>query len=227
MRPLQIPGLGQITSCIKCGACCRSSSPDLYNTDRHLLERGSIPLKYLFTMREGEPIKNPKTRQLDHLKTDIIKIRTIDNVVPSCFFFDDETQECGIYQTRPSICRAFKCWDKIQVEPVRSSPFLTRKDILSELPLWEIIEEHQAKCDYRKVRELSEQVHEDKNTDAGKEIGTMIAFDKSVRDLATEKGKMDPEIMNFLFGREIEESLSLFKLKLDSGKDGRRILTTI
>lgn len=227
MRPLQIPGLGQITSCIKCGACCRSSSPDLFLSDSHLVERGSIPLKYLFTMREGEPVKNPKSRKIEHLEADIIKLKTVDPDAPGCIFLDEENQECGIYQTRPSICRAFKCWDKRQVEPVKTSPFLSRHDLISGLPLWELVEDHQKKCDYRKLSELAKLVQEENNESAGREIASMILYDKSVRETAAEKGKIDPGIMDFLFGREMEISLPLFKLKIETGKDGKKILTGI
>lgn len=225
MRAIQIPGLGEITSCIKCGACCRLSSPDLYHTDSHLVERGNIPLKYLFTMREGEPYKNPKTRQLQHLQSDIIKIKSQDEELPSCLFHDDESQECGIYQSRPSVCRAFKCWDKRQIDPVKTSPFLTRKDLLGETGLWDLIQDHQARCDYRKMKDLAEIIHAENNQDAGKEIALMLAFDKSVRDTAIEKGEMDKAIMDFLFGRQMIASLPLFKLKLETGEDGRQILT--
>lgn len=228
MKALQFPDLGQISSCIKCGACCRLSSPDLYDTDSHLLERGNIPLKYLFTMREGEPRKNSKTRQLDHLKSDIIKIKSQAEELPSCFFHDDESQECGIYQSRPSICRAFKCWDKRQIDTVKTSSFLTRKDLLGATGLWDLIHEHQTRCDYIRMRDLAEMIHNSQdNQDAGNEIASMLAFDKSVRDTAVEKGKMDKEIIDFLFGRQMIDSLSIFKLKLDSGENGRQILTRL
>lgn len=227
MRALQIPGLGEITSCIKCGACCRLSSPDLFNSDGHLVERGNIPLKYLFTMREGEPFRNPKTRQLEHLKTDIIKIKPHDEEIPSCIFHDDESQECGIYQSRPSVCRAFKCWDKRQIDPVKTSPFLTRKDLLGETGMWDLIQEHQKKCDYIRMKNCAEILRAEENQEIGRELVSMLAYDKSVRDTAIEKGNMDKEIMDFLFGRQMLVSLPLFKLKLETGNDGRQVLTRL
>lgn len=225
MKPLQIPGLGQITSCIKCGACCRSSSPDLFITDAHLVERGNIPIKYLFTMREGEPIKNLKTRKLEHLTTDIIKIRNISEDAPSCLFFDDDNQDCGIYQHRPSVCRAFKCWDKRQIDNVKTSPFLTRKDLLSETGLWDLIQEHQSRCDYRRVAELADAIIEKDDSDAGHELVAILSYDKAVRDTAIEKGKMDEGMMDFLFGKPVALSLPLFRLRLMTDEDGKQILT--
>ncbi len=226
MRSVQIPEMEQITSCIKCGACCRFSSPDLYFSDAHLVERGSIPLKYLFTMREGEPVKNPKTRKTGHLQSDIIKIKTMENL-PTCIFLDDETLECGIYQSRPAICRAYKCWDKRQVEPVRSTSWLSRKDLLGETGLWDLIHEHQNRCDYRIMKELSDRIVSDNDEGSASKTVDMLAYDRSVRETAIEKGRMDPEIMDFLFGRPMSLSLEIFRLKVVSGDDGRQILTVL
>lgn len=227
MKAIQIPGLGEISSCIKCGACCRLSSPDLFHSDSHLIERGNIPIKYLFTMREGEPYKNPKTRKLDHLQSDIIKIKPRDEEMPSCIFHDEETQECGIYQSRPAVCRAFKCWDKRQIAPVKTSPFLTRKDLLGETGMWDLIQEHQKRCDYRKMKDYAEIILAEENQEIGKEIISMLSYDRSVRDTAIEKGKMDKDLMDFLFGRQMIVSLPLFKLKLEAGSSGRQILTRL
>ncbi len=220
----QIPDSEQITSCIRCGSCCRSSSPDLYQADSHLVERGNIPLKYLFTMREGEPVKEPKTRQIKYLASDIVKIRLQDNL-PSCFFYESESQGCGIYQTRPSICRAYKCWETRQFDAVRKTPYLTREDLVGEIKgLWDLVSEHQGRCDYLKLRQLAAIVDETSDDGAAREISDMLIYDRSIRESAVKKG-MDVAIIDFLFGRSFELALPFFKLRIVK-HDGHQVLTT-
>jgi hypothetical protein len=105
-------------------------------------------------------------------------------------------------------------------------PHLTRKDMLGETGQWELIQEHQKRCDYLVMKNLAEKMKNENDADAAEKLVEMLAFDKSVRETAIEKGKMDPELMDFLFGRPMTLSLSIFKLKIETGTDGRQILKT-
>lgn len=64
-------GAGRVrTHCRRCGTCCEKGGPALHTDDRMLIENGHIPARYLFTIREGEPVvdnvkENPIFAQTD------------------------------------------------------------------------------------------------------------------------------------------------------------------
>lgn len=41
-------------TCMRCGTCCEKGGPGFHQEDRMLIEKGRIPLKYLYTIRKGE-----------------------------------------------------------------------------------------------------------------------------------------------------------------------------
>ncbi len=189
-------------SCIRCGVCCKKGGPAFHLEDRHLIEQGFIHAKNLYTIREGELISDNVKGGIVSAESDIIKIRgKSDNSWACCFF--DETG-CTIYEHRPVECRALKCWDTHEIEALYSRDRLSRKDLLFKVKqLWEMIEDHNARCSYQKV--ISNQLSE---------IET-ISYDDHFRQLLAEKSVVKPDMTDFLFGRPMRITLARIRSYLD------------
>jgi len=86
--------------------------------------------------------------------SDIIKIKGKEDTW-TCIFFDEQNKECSIYNDRPVECRALKCWDTGELEKMYAGHRLTREDLVSKVEgLWDLIKDHQARCDYEKIKKL-------------------------------------------------------------------------
>ena len=57
-------------------------------------------------------------------------------------------------------------------------------------------------------------------------IYDILIYDDSIRELVVQKGKMDPENLNFLFGRPVEVTIKMFGLKVEK-KDGKYYLSKL
>lgn len=74
-----------ISECIRCGTCCKKGGPSFHSQDKILIEKGIILLKYLFTIRKGEPACDNVKGNLFFVPSDIIKIKSRTNS-RSCIF---------------------------------------------------------------------------------------------------------------------------------------------
>ncbi len=187
----------EISSCRRCGTCCKKGGPSFHSEDRFLIEDGLILSKHLYTIRKGETVYDNVTGRLCSAESEIIKIKGKHGRW-TCVFFNEHG--CDIYDNRPIECRALKCWDTRDIEKIYACNRLSRKDLLSEIKgLWELIQDHESRCSYQKLRQLLKQSPENKD-----EIQLMLAYDKEIRAVASEKGRIDPEMTDFLFGRPMK-----------------------
>lgn len=108
-----------VSECIRCGSCCKKGGPSFHKADKHLIEKGIIQLKYLYTIREGELAYDNVRQCLIAPEGDIIKIKE-DKNSRACVFFEERGNRCGIYENRPEECRALKCWDTREIEAIYS-----------------------------------------------------------------------------------------------------------
>lgn len=207
------------SSCDGCAACCTGGGPILRAADEHLIKTGKIPLKYLYTIREGELLFDKDKVTMVPLGRDNIKIKVNPETL-ECLFLDHE-KKCTIYNTRPSECRAFKCWDSRQIEMIYSSDeCLTRKDLLKDVAgLWELVKDHHERCSYEKLGALVEQIDSD-NDKVLDEISAMVNYDKSLRETLGQKGNMDPEMVDFLLGRPLTQTIVMFSYKIEEKEGG-------
>ena len=151
-----------ITECIRCGTCCKKGGPSFHLEDKMLIEKGIILLKYLYTIREGEMTYDNIKECLVPAASDIIKIKGHKDSL-ACVFFDENENECTIYDNRPLECRVLKCWDTREIEEVYSKNRLTRKDFIVTIEgLWDLIEDHQARCSYEKLKSFLNALKENK-----------------------------------------------------------------
>ncbi len=207
----------QQTQCRQCGTCCRQGGPTLHLEDLPLVEGGRIPVKALFTIRQGEPAYDNIKRVIAPAVTDIVKIKGGPRMGPGCWFYDRPQKICAQYDRRPAECRALKCWDTGEIERLYNCRRLTRRHILARVQgLWDLVTDHQERCDYGWVAELARRIQ--RNPEAGeaqKELLELIRFDESLRQVTMDRMDLDPEMMTFLFGRPLSFTVRMFRLGYD------------
>ena len=187
--------------CSRCGECCRKGGPALHHEDLPLLRTpGGPDLADLMTLRAGEPALDQVRGRVEPLAGEIVKLRG-RGTAWTCLFFQEGDAACAIYRARPLECRALSCQDTRELERVYAKDRLTRRDILpTGHPLLELIEEHERRCPVAGyARLLGSDAPENRRSRA-----EMLAWDREVRLLVTEKSGMDPAILDFLFGRPLE-----------------------
>ena len=201
------PGIS-ITDCIRCGTCCEKGGPAFHRDDRELIDKGLIPSRHLFTIRKGEFAYDNVKERLVPVDSDIIKIKGKEDTW-TCVFFDEENRQCSIYDDRPRQCRALKCWDTRELEKMYAERRLTRADLIKDIEgLWDLIQDHQKRCDYENIKQLIRGLDDPGNRGARKKLLEIIQYDAEIRNLVVEKGGMDPEMLDFLFGRPLMKTLS-------------------
>jgi Fe-S-cluster containining protein len=199
--------------CRRCGTCCRNGGPTLHLEDKHLVESGIIPLKSLFTIREGEPANDNIKKSIQPATTDIIKIKGQNNS-PLCRFFNSKDNVCKMYEHRALECRALKCWDTQEIEQIYSKTRLVRKDLISGVAgLWDLVEEHQRRCSYEIIQNLISLYKSDKKNNPMKGLIEIINYDTHFRRLIIKRSELDPGMLEFLFGRPLTATIKMFGLE--------------
>ena len=209
LKSINIKQNVRITECIRCGTCCKKGGPSFHLADKHLIDKGIILSKNLFTIRKGELAYDNVSEELLPLSSELIKIKG-KNDSSTCIFFNESEKKCEIYKNRPVECKALKCWDTREIEKIYSKNRLTRKDLLFDIEgLWGLVKDHQSRCSYEKINKMLQK--QDNSEDAiQKEILEIIRYDTQIRHLVVEKGGMDSEILDFLFGRPLTVTIKPF-----------------
>ncbi len=214
----------QQTECRQCGTCCRKGGPALHMEDLPLVESGKIPLKALFTIRQGEPAFDNVNHSIAPAVTDIIKIKGGRQMTSVCYFYDRKHRNCGQYDARPAECQALKCWDVGDIEKLYNCRRLTRRHVLSKVEgLWELVADHQERCDYGYIAELAEQVRRTSGPDSAQQkLLELVRYDESLRQLTIERMNLDPEMLYFLYGRPLSFTIRMFQVKFEA--DSQKII---
>ena len=202
-------------ACRRCGECCQRGGPAFHHIDRPLIERGLIPAACLYTIRPGEPVRDNVAGHLAFAETDIIKIKGRDEEWACCFLATDG-QSCRIYEDRPVECRRMQCWDTRAIETLYQQERLTRRDLLGGIDgLWDLIADHEERCAYSRLQELATQLAADDHESALAEIRDMVAYDRSLRALMVEQGRAKEDMLDFLLGRPLTETLPGFHIQVE------------
>ena len=201
-------------TCLRCGICCEKGGPCFHQEDRLLIETGQIPSKYLYTIRKGEyAYDNVKGCRVP-ASSDIIKIQGQKGSW-TCFFFNAGEKRCAIYNDRPLECRRLKCWDTGALEQIYARNRLTREDLISQVKgLWDLVADHQVRCDYGKIKKLINDLSGPQKERARKELLEIIQYDAEIRKLVVAKGEMDPAMLDFIFGRSLTQTLPGYGIKV-------------
>ena len=223
-NPKTLKPQAPVPQCLRCGTCCEKGGPGLHQEDRELIDKGLIPSRCLFTIRQGEYAYDNVNELLMPVASDIIKIKGKEDTW-TCIFFDEQNKECSIYNDRPLECRALKCWDTRELEKMYARLRLTRNDLISEVEgLWDLIKDHQERCDYAKIQDLIKDLDGNNKNNALRELAEIIRFDMEIRELVIAQGAMDPEMLDFLFGRPLTKTLPNYGLKVR--QDGKKTIIT-
>ena len=215
-----------ITQCIRCGTCCKKGGPSFHLEDKILIEKGIILSKFLYTIREGELFYDNIKKCISPAVSDIIKVKG-QKESWACIFFNEKASECTIYDNRPLECRTLKCWDTREIEKIYSKNRLTRKDLLSNIEgLWELVEDHHKRCSYRKLNILLDILKKNKRNKTLKSTLDIIEYDARIRELVVQKGGLDFEMTDFIFGRPITETIKIYGFKIKKQNDKYCLIPT-
>jgi hypothetical protein len=101
-----------------------------------------------------------------------------------------------------------------------------RKQLIKGQVLLGLMEEHERRCGYGLLEKLVEEI-ESKGEEAVEQILDLLRFDYHLRPFVADKLGLNPEEMDFFFGRPLTETIFMFGLQVDQGPDGSFILTKI
>ena len=216
MKPARmIPG------CSRCGTCCRKGGPALHLEDRPLVEQGFIHTRFLYTIRRGEPARDPVRDRLIRVDGDIIKIKG-GSENWACCFLDEDSNRCRIYEHRPLECRELECWNTSRIEQVYDRRRLSRRDLLAGIDgLWELIEDHERRCSYDRMRGWLEGPSGPRVETSRHQLAEIIRYDAEIRRLMISRGGLEPGMLDFLLGRPVEQVVRLLERQADSSMTHR------
>ena len=211
--------------CNQCGKCCEKGGPAFHLEDRPLIDSGAIQTTDIYTVREGEPVYDNIQDKFIFSKTDILKVKwkekPFSNILFACLFYDFKKKVCGIYEKRPIECRVLSCRDVTKITEIYDRDRLTRKDLLENVTgLWEIVDDHQKRCSYNRLKIFINVLDDGENPDAMNGILDIISYDENLRLALSEKSGVDFQMMDFLFGRPVSKAIEAmgFKVKKNEGK---------
>jgi Fe-S-cluster containining protein len=223
-RPAKVKKGESAGECIRCGTCCEKGGPSFHHADTELIEQGIIDAKYLYTIRKGELAYDNIEQRFEPVSSDVIKIKG-KNGSWRCVFFDDKESACTIYENRPAECRALKCWDTQEIEHMYAKKRLIRKDLIAKIEgLWDLIVDHQKRCNYENIQKLVSALETNKRDDAQKKLREIIQYDIEIRKLVVSKAGLDADMLDFLFGRPLTKTIENYGLKVI--KKGEKIILT-
>ncbi len=202
-----------VSECRRCGTCCKKGGPSFHQEDKALIEKGVIHSKYLYTIRKGEIAYDNVKQCLDPVSSDLIKIKGKGESW-TCIFLDEKQNECTIYEDRPIECRALKCWDTKALEDLYNRKRLKREDLIADIEgLWGLIKDHQERCNYKTIQKLVKEINSGRGVEARQKLAEIIQFDTEIRKLVVSRGGLDLDMLDFLFGRPLKQTLKNFGLK--------------
>lgn len=199
------------THCIRCGTCCMKGGPTLHEEDGILFAKGILERSHVYTLRKGEVVRNIDDT-LVVLEQEIIKIKG-QLEAWTCMFYDDDQRACRIYDHRPLECRALKCWDLRGFKEVMARPCLLRRDLIKpDDGILKIIGAHEQRCAYETLESVVRRLQ---GPDSDKTVGKildLLQYDHYMRPFLAERLKVDPNEMDFLFGRPLTTTIRMFGL---------------
>lgn len=207
-------------SCIRCGKCCIESSPSLLKEDMHLFVSGVLSHENTYTIRDGERVRSNRDGNIYESSLELIKIKDKDST-SVCVFYEDN-KGCSIYENRPSQCRAYKCWDTVNLMIGLEENALRRSDIFGSIDLLiDVIEKHEEKCSYKKLSGAFERLAEGRE-DAVEDIMDILQYDTYIRPFLEERFNIPQVAMDLILGRPMVDTINEFGFKVE--RDGEEYI---
>ena len=179
----------------------------------------------LYTIRVGELVRDNIHETLSIANEEMIKIRETE-AGKGCIYYDPDGKACTIYDHRPAQCAALACWDVSEFMRVYKCLKAARKDIVRDKVLLGLIEKHEEKCGYQAVEDCVNRIE----LEGEKSVNQLIAllkFDYHLRPFVSEKLGIKPTHADFLFGRPLTVTITMFGLKVTKEPDGSFFLTAL
>jgi Fe-S-cluster containining protein len=191
-------------SCVRCGECCEKGSPTLLTPDLDLLQREVLTWNDVYTLRPGEIVTDREGKVVP-LEGERLKIREVPGS-RQCWFYLAATQTCRIYDDRPEQCRRQNCWAD-PARPPAVAQLLSRRQVFAGVPeIWELIAEHEERCNYAAVARALQDVAAGKE-EAGDVLFEALHFDHYLREMLLREWEMTPAAVELLLGRPLPEFL--------------------
>jgi len=213
------------THCIRCGECCLNSSPTLQKQDISLAYEGPIKRSDLYTIRDGELVRDNIRDELKVTDTELIKVREKEPG-GGCIFYEDGEKACTIYEHRPAQCKALACWDESEFMRVYAGPKADRRDIVRDNNLLRLIDEHEKRCAYAQLERYVKKIESD-GEKAVEKILEILKFDNDIRLLIPERLGVDSYEMDLILGRPLTKTIAMFGLKVVREPDESFLLTLL
>ena len=92
---------------------------------------------------------------------------------------------------------------------------LTRKQLISDVEgLWDIVKDHQTRCDYENIDRWVQALDSHENKQARRELIELIQYDMEIRKLVVSRGGLDAEMLDFLFGRSLMKTIENYGIRV-------------
>jgi Fe-S-cluster containining protein len=196
-------------SCVRCGECCEKGSPTLLGPDLGLFQREVLTWNDVYTLRPGEKATT-REGEVATLTEERLKVREVPGT-RQCWLYLAANQTCRIYADRPEQCRRQNCWGE-PPPPTAPDELLQRRHLFAGIPeVWDLITEHQARCDCAAVvRHLAD-------LGAGSETASdtlfeALHFDHYLRQMLIDDWGLTSGATEFLLGRPLSEFLGTLGL---------------
>lgn len=208
--------------CSRCGTCCTRNPPGLHAGDLELYKGQILGKEHLLTLRQGELVRDNVQQKILPLQQEMIRLQCKPGS-RACIFYQPLGRNCSIYSSRPLECRALKCWDTREILQVYQEPRLSRLDMVDAgSALGEIIQEHEKKCAYSRIRVLVQEVLDAQNVWAEQELAEIIGIDRAMRRYLLYNAGADDAVVLFILGRKLDSTLPAFGLQIEPGSQGIR-----
>ena len=193
----QLLDLAARPACLACGACCRVSSPTLYEQDLALVEAGDLPRASLYTLRAGERVFSARLGRALNLEQDLVKLAENGG---ACGFLHEG--RCGVYASRPLQCRHLECWSGRHAGQLEDAPRLERRHLFAgRATALALIQEYEIKLPAAQLDRLLEEARQDEK--ALERARELARLDLVLRQGVVERHGLAPEDLPLLWGRPL------------------------
>lgn len=216
---------GDETACQGCGTCCRKGGPTLHAEDVPLFEAGHFVREHCLTLRRGELARDDVAEALVPLEAELVKFRGSRPGLWACQFLRPGERGCSVYAHRPVECRALLCRDTRAIIDLSPRDRVTRADVLRATgapAAWlDVAEAHEDACGCARSLAPALAVRAAPDDGAACEaLLDLVRLDIAYRQIANERADVPPSEMDFLFGRPLFVTASMYGLSVRQNAGG-------
>jgi Fe-S-cluster containining protein len=215
--------------CVRCGECCLQGGPSLHLEDADLVAQGVFSFKHLYTLRKGERTKLNVEGKLGILQEEVIKIKGKPES-GQCIFYREETRECAIHEHRPLQCKLQACWYPEPLKRIWRNKKLSRRRLLKKNEaILKLLQAHDERCCPAEVDTACNRIQQYGDETALDRLLELLRYDTTFRVVVTEKGGLPAEVLDFCFGRALQEIVRSYGMRVerDAGDNTYRLVSDV